>query len=1310
MVRLIVMFLVLIGMPVWGQDNYHFEQLSLEDGLSDPTVQAILRDDKGMLWIGTPEGLNRYDGDLMTSFHNDPNEPHDLPDNNIFFLARDRKQNVWVGTGNGLARYNSHIKGFDRIDLRYGQQGRDYSAFLEAGNNLYFGSSDHLVVFNLESQQFEVVQFQGDVSEISLQYTISNWNKGHVLIASRWDGMFKCEISTGEVQRINWVDDVRIMDLVIDDKGSVWLSSYGNGLMKFDQNGRLQEHYTVENSNLTNNIILDICIIDDNIWMGTDGGGVNILNPGKKEIHSLRSITYEPLSSQLNSILKIYQDEYSNIWLGTIKGGVFGMRKTAIFSFSEAPFKSGFGITNPSIISLHEDGNGRIWIGTDGGGINAFYPDLNSFEHYASTKSLKVNGISSLPGNRLLINCFGSYPRLFSINSGTVEPFEPFKAGDFELPGTGRLGVGMHRFGKKVFVFQDSVYIYNIDKNRIKRIEHHCLQPGEGELRFAGSNNDNNIVLYGNRGVYRFDVVEEKLELLFTREVLSENLIYSACLDLDGLLWIGGNKRIFQVTQSGRVLRKIGSDFYGKVTSMISDLKNRIWFGTSGVLFSYNKELDLTKAYGQSDGVKPNKFLPKPVLRTENGDIYFGGVAGFVRIRTEMIENKMEASSVTGVQELRVDGSMLDKKAFHLLENQDEVRLPYGFRSLDVRLFVNDESLFNKQYVRYWLEGSGQDTVETSSMNLSFSNLDPGEYSLHVSAKTSDGAWEEPGQILKIIVNPPWWNTWWFYLASAVLLSALLVVSRYLLYRRAMDKMQIKMVRQESQMNEQRIKFLVNISHELRTPLSLIYGPLERMIKDGRNVESEQGGWLRTIFRQVNYIKGMIDQLLDFSRMEKYDDKLEMSIKRFNNWLQTTVTEFEHVFRNVGISFHFELDNRITEATFDYGKLKRVVHNFLMNVLRHAPETKTVQIKSELLPENRIRVIIADEGPGIPENYIERIFDRFYMGGDKKGTGIGLAFAKLLIQIHQGEIGARNREPKGAELFFDLPSGVIQPQTTDYLEETEDASQEAKDLSPDPEEIETLNHLTLLLVEDDRELLSFLKKALGENFKKILTAGNGREAMEIIVSESPDLVVSDVMMPVMDGWELCKLLKSDTRISHIPIILLTARSNEADSLLGYKLGADHYLTKPVSLDLLTSVVYNLMKSRAELKKRYRESRNALEVSDVTFSNADEEFLNKLNAIIEKEIENPELNVDFLVDRMAMSRASLYTKVKAVIGTGVNNYINDYKISIAGRMLKETDLSIADISFKLGFSSQGYFSTLFKQQKGFSPKKYQQMNR
>jgi DNA-binding response OmpR family regulator len=468
------------------------------------------------------------------------------------------------------------------------------------------------------------------------------------------------------------------------------------------------------------------------------------------------------------------------------------------------------------------------------------------------------------------------------------------------------------------------------------------------------------------------------------------------------------------------------------------------------------------------------------------------------------------------------------------------------------------------------------------------------------------------------------------------------------------------------------------------------------------------------MFRHLNYIRELIDQLLDFRKMDQKIEQVNLAQIDLNQWLQDTIHEFDVLFRDREVHVQFDLDEQLPNVWFDREKLKRVVYNLLNNAFKYAPETRIIYVQTRSEDQERVVVSVADQGPGIPEDKKKKIFDRFYMLEKQQGaTGIGLAYAKMLIELHGGNMGVENRDPSGAVFYFELPLGpTSETEGEEFSLKTPGKfASEEESISGDDQKQATsvdesfFHDLTMLVVEDDPELLSFLKESIVSVFKRVLTAQNGEEALAEVRNSYPDIVVSDVMMPVKDGWDLCRDIKSDLEISHIPVVLMTAKSDEQDLVKGYKLGADQYLTKPVSFDLLFSVVENLLKNRMMLKQRYQESSIQLKPADLTFSNADEAFLAKLNTIIEREIENPELSVDLLVDKMAMSRAALYNKLKAIVGTSINNYINKYRVNYAEALLKETDLSIADIAIKLGFSGQGYFSTLFRQFTDYSPRQF-----
>ncbi len=417
---------------------------------------------------------------------------------------------------------------------------------------------------------------------------------------------------------------------------------------------------------------------------------------------------------------------------------------------------------------------------------------------------------------------------------------------------------------------------------------------------------------------------------------------------------------------------------------------------------------------------------------------------------------------------------------------------------------------------------------------------------------------------------------------------------------------------------------------------------------------------------------------------------------------------FQFELKKFDIQLEFKLDDTIKEVVLDKKALIKVIYNLVMNVTKYAPETNTLTIATERVNDEFYRVSFTDQGKGILAGNEEKLFDRFFQRkSNQEGYGIGLAYAKMLINKHNGTIAVTNAKPNGACFYFDLPFNLEESNVTDkheaVLPEPSGGSKE-----DDADKQELLGQLTLLIVEDNAELLNYTNRLFNDLFKKVINARNGQEGLDKAISALPDIILSDVMMPVMDGHEFCRNVKSNIEISHIPVVLLTARKDEASLKQGYKMGADAYLTKPFSNDLLIDAIYNILKGRLRLKESYKASINTeSSLVKLTTSNADEKFLRDINQIIKAELSNPNLNVDFLVDKMAISRASLYAKFKSVVGVGINTYINDARLAEAKILLEKTDHSMLEIAELVGFQTQSYFSTLFKEQFGTTPLKYRQ---
>ena len=719
------------------------------------------------------------------------------------------------------------------------------------------------------------------------------------------------------------------------------------------------------------------------------------------------------------------------------------------------------------------------------------------------------------------------------------------------------------------------------------------------------------------------------------------------------------------------------------------------------MLFSYHIRKDKFTIYGESDGFLPNE-LPFAYPPTSiAGNIYLGGVYGLVKV-IKNISMQEEYPPVLELIDILVNGKSVSPE---LLGTSKTIKIPSDHFSIAIKVITKEKDMFRKRIFQYRVVGPVNSYTESYNPTLNLSTLMPGDYSIQVSCNTKNGDWSSSQELLCITVTPPWYkNTWIIAGMSVLLLGIVFITIRSIIKRKEFElTLQIKEHKQKS--DEERIRFLINISHELRTPLTLICAPLKRLLNTSSKIEPEvMTKQLTNVYNQACQMKNLINMVLDVNKVKEHKNILHKKPYLLNDWVKSVCEDFKNEFEAKQITLVYSLDDTIGMISFDKPKCEIVLSNLLMNALKFTFSDTRVTV-STLVIEDAVRITVKDQGIGLNNVDIRKLFTPFYQGDhDQQGSGIGLSYAKALVEIHGGKIGAFDNEDRGASFYFELPVNTV-------LEETSDTAIQLYDNGnciSIPEEnvitqISTENY-TVLIVEDKLELRLFLKNELW-GFKAVYTAEDGINALEVIRNKRPDIIVSDIMMPGMDGFELCKRIKQNIDTSHIPVILLTARTDSESTQTGYNQGADAYIGKPFELDLLVSVIRNQLKNREIIKQKYMNLGYVAELRSSHQNNIDDEFLIKLSKVINENLNNSELNIDFLTDKMAMSRTSLYNKIKALTGIGANDYINRIRIEKAVQLLTDTQLSITEISEEVGFTYQRYFSTAFKQIKGVTPTQF-----
>ncbi len=1284
--------------------NYSFEQISLDDGLTQSTAKCVLRDHTGLLWIGTKDGLNCFDGYTMKHYFNDPSDSTSIPSNNIFFVVEDSRYNIWIGTEREMVCYDRANDCFRKIKTK--SNFLSFRTALHFDDRLLFGSKDGILDYSVKDNRFRLISFNGMEQELSSGYQLLPWRDDEVLVGSRWMGLFICKLGNGALSKADFYPESNVMCMYRDRQNRYWISPYQKGVYCFSRNGDQMNYYNTQNSGLNNNLILDMIEVDDKIWMGTDGGGINVFDYRQNSFDYIIRQPDRVKSIPVNSIRHFYKDSLNHIWIGTLRAGLLGIKKSNIFSFSDAPFNSNYGLSDQSVLSFFEDSLGMIWIGTDGGGINCFTPADGTFKHYGFSYGKKITGICPYSDSELLVNAYNEGLMLMDRQSGGLRSLDVNDLALVKNLAEGAVGLNLRRMSNgSIYVFASDVFLLEPSLKRISKISDFSGASGDGELKVV-SINDREIVFHGFKSFYRLDLVKGTIVPIVTFNHPPLQSMNCAVSDLGGGFWIGTSEGLFYYNEFDGNINKIETSLFRSVNSLAFSSLEKLWIGSGNNLFSYDASHDLFMAYDKFDGVVLNEFLPKPVLVASNSDVYMGGVTGFIRIvkNTDVASYSMPKATVLRVL---LDGKGLRGKAHERAISSGRVEIPYNYRSLLVHILIKDDELLRKKIYRYLIEGYSDEPVESFDPMLDLSGLKPGKYVLRVQCQSKNGAWTDSFQLLSIRVLPPWYFSWWFIVGLIFVLAAAFFLYRQYVLRGMLLKMAQERQLHKAELDNEKIKFLINLSHELRTPLTLVYAPLQRLIDDER-VSAELKPLFGNMFKQLRFIRHVIDQVLDFRKTEERGDVINYASVVLPDWLADLLDEFLYELEAKSISLMRDWPKSQQIVQIDPHHIRKVVYNLMMNAIKFSPNHSTLTVTLKI-DQDLFRVSVSDQGSGLSDQDLGQLFERFYQGTHQKGgSGIGLTYSKLLVEMHGGTIGAYNNPSGGATFWFELPVAALNAIVDDQkpVDASRLSSPTASRKVFDQIGVD-FSRLKILIVDDEKELTDYLKATLEKQFSKILVAHNGIDALRIVRQEMPDLIISDVMMPEMDGFQLCQQVKSDLSISHIPIVLLTARNDEDSQVLGYKLGADSYLAKPFSIDLLLYVMGNLVRLRQQLKERYQTSEVALLPEDITFSNADEEFMKKLTQLIEQEIDNPALDVDLLVGRMAMSRAALYAKVKAIVGYGVNDFINEIKVKKAMALLKNTNIPIVEISNMLGFSSQSYFSTLFKQITKRTPTAYRQ---
>lgn len=1392
-----------------GQQKLKFAHLGIQDGLSHSWAKCLAKDSKGFLWVGTINGLNRYDGRNFKMFKTEDGNSNSLSDNFIQVIKEDSKGNLWVGT------YSGGINLFDKKTERFTafrndpnnpnslSDDRIHSILEDSKGRLWVGTEGGLDWYDYQKEQFRHYyltpneQHQLITEPVFALFEDSNEN----LWIGTDNGLYVVQVEERHIKKYNYFEDSplglshkHITSIYEDENGHIWIGTLGGGVNLFDPGIDAFKHFVHsenDSESLSHNSVL--CLSGNqngHLYIGTEGGGVNILDLNTHKIEVFLPESEDPHSINSNSIHALYHDAATEItWIGTYHGGV------NYFSKLSKPFrhyKTGVnGLNNSNVLCIREDKSGNIYVGTDGGGVNIVDKDGKDIRYLTHDEkdpgSLMSNAVLSLlidSKDNIWVGTFNGGLDCLVRKTGKITHFRHDPEDLLSLSGKdvsaiyedskGNLWIGTMKGGLNLF---------DPASQSFQHFQHNpddSLSIRDNFISGITEDQDGNLLIQTGKSLDIFDPERSVFSRVYD---INMGMPITTLEDSQGHVWVGTREALLYFDKDSADSMRFFSQSDGlpssSITGILEDQEGNLWISTMRGLVKFSEAVLFPdrmqfQVYTVEDGLQGNDFKDQACFKGRDGTLYFGGQNGLNSFRPEEIKQNPIPPAVvlTGFRLFNKEVSFGEGQPLTSPINEtEEITLSHKHNVFSFEFSALNFILPEKNRYAYMMEGFEQNWNYVDNQNTAtYTNLNPGTYTFKVKASNNDGVWNEAGTSIEIQILPPWWQTTWFrvLILSIVVLSIIAIFQirlyqlklRQKVLRRQVEAATIeiqkvnrlledqndtlldknhqlthqneelekqskkiqKLLKEIQELSEMKLRFFTNISHELRTPLTLILGPLENLMA-GDKGQSEHV----VMHRNAVKLLQLINQLLDFRKIESGNIGLKAQKKDLVAFTKEVYNSFCFLAERKHIHYTFKATPESFDLWFDSEKMEKIITNLLSNAFKYTSENGTITVSLQLFDnpnpgQEHMDITIRDSGSGIPENQIDHIFDLYYQAQnasnlEQAGTGIGLALIKQFVELHHGEILVSSTVGLGTSLTVRLPVGNQHLSPTEITYDPADAhasrytSYELESHFSEIEEIPSKlqweyaqgEEPVLLIVEDDPDIRHYITDAFSSSFK-ITEAVDGKEGLEKALEIIPDLIISDVMMPHLDGFVMCERLKTDEKTSHIPVIMLTAYSGEEKLQEGFSSGADDYVTKPFNINLLKQKIKNIIQTRRNLIEKFSQS-TSLDTQKLTSNTADQKFLNKAIEVIEANMDNSDFGVENFSDQFNMSRRNLLRKIKSVTGLSVNEFIKNIRLKKSVQLLHDVEMNISEVAYATGFNDPKYFSKCFKEQFGKSPSEF-----
>ena len=1337
--KIFVLWLLLLSVVSLAQP-YTVKQLGIEKGLSNNYVVSIAQDKQGFLWFATEEGLNKFDGTrFITYLKNEDLTRQGITGNELNCLLDDPQDSIlWIGTQRaGLNAYDYVNNTF--LCYRHDDENPeslitdDVTKIVAAtdGNlwiTTYWRGVDY---FDKKAGKFIHYNTQTVPGLASDNiWSVVDGGDGKLYMGHVHHGFSVLSLKDKKVKNFMYdpEDPVSLPGngvtcIYKDLSGNIWLGT-DRGLALFNPEAENFIHFHHSEDGVPHTVF-DIRQFDGNkLWIAMEFGGIAILDLTQRMFLSPDQVRFQYIKegddeySLSNSTVRcLFQDSFKNVWAGMWGGGInFLSHESSYFNvYSYSPIQhSGSSLNNKTASSVCVARDGKLWIGTDGGGINVFDKGKRVAVYKEETGDLTDNSIQAALCDSEGNLWFGSF-------MGGVDFYDVKKKSFHQIFPKDKTGEDVRA------LYEDAEYVWIGTSNGIYKVrlhdkgiaDHYTVE--NNLVRCISKDNLNRLwigTFGGGLGV--FDEHFQCVKLFNVTSLFPSNTINTVYMDSQNRMWIGTGEGLvcFPSSQSWdyKVYRSEEGLSNVHIRAITEDNHGNIWVSTNKGISCYIAVKNSFYNYGRWDGVPIVGFMSGSVTHDYDGNIYFGSLNGLCRFNPEMVLAKREAPSaiMTGLRIFVPISERKSEEKMIELHGCPAVRLSYMQNNFSVTFNIQNYALADQVEYAYMLKGLENSwyTV-TDPNNVTFRNIPPGNYCFQVKTRIRNQEWADEIASLDIRIDPPVWLTWWaklFYILSGVsVLYFILHAYKKKLDMESLYELEKKNHEQEQELNNERLRFYTNITHELRTPLTLILGPLEDMQKSN-SLSGKDSQKISVIHQSAIRLLNLINQILEFRKTETQNKKLCVSRDNLAALVHEIGLKYKELNRKPEIDFCLEIEQEDMSLFFDKEVVTIILDNLISNAIKYT-EKGTITLGLHQVVRNNIHhteISVSDTGFGIAPDALPHIFDRYYQEGSEhqaSGTGIGLALVKNLVVLHEGEIRVESSLNVGSTFYVSLLTDNTYPHVL-HADSTEKTSDEKDEKEENIEPVHSGKRI-LLIVEDNRDICDYIVESFSDDFE-VRTAANGEQGLEQALGCIPDIIVSDIMMPVMNGIVMCRKLKEDLRTSHIPIILLTAKDSLQDKEEGYQVGADSYLTKPFSATLLHSRIHNLLESRKLLAERFNTNSILIDKRAAvteSMNKLDNEFLEKINKLIEDRLSSEKIDIGYLSDAMCMSNSTLYRKMKALTGLSTNEYIRKIKMQYAERLLLEGKYNISEVAFKVGINSTVYFRQCFKDEFGMAPSDY-----